>query len=347
MLPHILVGLVLSASVQVAQAVNIYLYPARDYAVGVNSLEAASAAVSRHLGLERFEDAPNALTVAEDFVGAGVKDGVLLTLTEDDANAVLSSDFKASSTIEQVPTPNNIDSLASVVSTYLHRARHAYSNLFSPRESWRLDDVDDLADFFHSTTGPAFAAVEVSKLQDLRQKYGSTSNEYRAFASKLREFLENAVQNKPHFNVAILTFQSSSSVKRSPNPQQSPFPDHPLPQEPIGAISTCFADVDTCNEKTSSCSSRGQCVKATKSGRTCYVCACGVTKTGKGDKVKTDRWVGESCERKDVSGPFVLLTGTTIVLLLVVFGSITLLYSIGDQSLPSILLATAVTSKRD
>lgn len=91
MVPHILATLLLSASVQVAQAVNVYLYPSRDYVAGVNSLEDASAAVSRHLGLERFERlaaADNGLSVAEDFVGTGLNDGLLLTLNEQDAEGV-------------------------------------------------------------------------------------------------------------------------------------------------------------------------------------------------------------------------------------------------------------------
>lgn len=72
-----------------------------------------------------------------------------------------------------------------------------------------------------------------------------------------------------------------------------------------------------------------------------------MTKTGKGSKVKTERWAGQSCERKDVSGPFVLLTGTVIAMILLVVGSVTLLYSVGDQALPSILLATSVSVKKD
>ncbi|TFK25213.1 hypothetical protein FA15DRAFT_680334 [Coprinopsis marcescibilis] len=352
MLPSLLFGLLLSTSVQISQAVNVYLHPARPFASGLDTLDAASAAVSRHLGLEKFERLgalPNTLVVAEDFVGTGLNDGILLTINEDDVRAVLPSGFEESSTLGHIPTPDHLDSLASVVSTYLIRARQVYSSLYTPDEPWRLTDVDNLSAFFESSEGPAFAAVEVHKLQDLRRRYGTTSPEYRKFATKLRRFLEEAVYERPNFSVAIMTFQSSSPKARSPDPQgsQTPFPDHPLPQEPIGSISTCHATADTCSKGTNSCSGRGQCVEAKKSGRSCFVCACGVTTTGTGDKVKTDRWAGESCEKKDISASFVLLTGTVIVLLLVVFGSVSLLYSVGDQSLPSILLATAVNSKKD
>jgi hypothetical protein len=45
--------------------------------------------------------------------------------------------------------------------------------------------------------------------------------------------------------------------------------------------------------------------------------------------------------------PFVLLSGTVIVIILLIVGSISLLYGVGDQPLPSILLATAVNAKKD
>jgi Domain of unknown function (DUF3844) len=175
-----------------------------------------------------------------------------------------------------------------------------HSELLSSESLWRLDDVDELSEFFDSADGPAFAALEVSKLQDIRRKHGSSSTEYRAFASKLRLFLEDAIQHRPNFNIAVLTFKGPSLEARSP--QQSPLPPSPMPQEPIGGISTCFTTEESCKDNTTSCSGRGQCVKASKSGRTCYVCACGVTTTGKGNKVKTDKWAGESCQKKDVSG---------------------------------------------
>jgi len=58
-------------------------------------------------------------------------------------------------------------------------------------------------------------------------------------------------------------------------------------------------------------------------------------------------WAGQSCERQDISGPFVLLSGTVIVIIVLFIGSVSLLYSVGDQPLPSTLLATAVNMKKD
>jgi len=78
----------LAATAPLVHAGNLYVYPPKSYAVGVNTLEDASAAISRHLGLDRFEQAhqdSKALLVEEDFVGAGVDNSLLLTMSEVDA----------------------------------------------------------------------------------------------------------------------------------------------------------------------------------------------------------------------------------------------------------------------
>jgi len=65
------------------------------------------------------------------------------------------------------------------------------------------------------------------------------------------------------------------------------------------------------------------------------------------DKGKKQTWVGEMCERKDISGPFVLITGTVIGLLLLIGGSISLLYNVGEHELPSTLLGGVVGVRKD
>ena len=45
--------------------------------------------------------------------------------------------------------------------------------------------------------------------------------------------------------------------------------------------------------------------------------------------------------------PFVLLSGTVIVIIVLFIGSISLLYGVGEQPLPSTLLATAVNVKKE
>ncbi|KAJ2917734.1 hypothetical protein MD484_g2619, partial [Candolleomyces efflorescens] len=292
---------------------------------------------------EHVNHESNALLVEEEFVGKGMDSSVLLTINEADARVVLPEEIPPA---VHVPMPKDIQTLDSVTSTYLGRAAHTYASVFN---SWKLDNTDAVLSFLDTAERPAFAALDVSKLQDLRQLHGPQSKEYQKFAAEVRQFLEEVVHDSPNLNIAILTYGSSSLESRQEVPRQSqnPFPDRPLPQEPIGAISTCFTTTDACQNNTNSCSGRGKCVEASKGGRSCFVCACGVTTKGDGPTLETTKWAGESCERQDVSSSFVLLAGTVLVLLIIIFGSISLLYSVGDQALPSILLATAVNSKKD
>ncbi|KAF8160713.1 hypothetical protein B0H34DRAFT_697792 [Crassisporium funariophilum] len=337
MLAHFSLGLLLSAGF--TQAVQVYLSPTPALSRSSLSPEDASAALSRHLGLEAFQPLLDASDIGhqeEWFVGRGSKNALLVTLEDNDVEAVIPESLQPAFTLT-IATP--VNSLSSVISTYLHHARHTFASLYSSREFGQSSDVQSLTSFFESAGDSAFAAIDLIELSKLGQTHGRSSEEYKKVANRLREFFEHVVEDTD-FNLAILAFTSPAStsfVKRQAKPQQSqtPLPPNtPPPQQPIGSISTCFADVDACNNSTSTCSGRGKCVEATKAGRTCFVCSCGVTKTGEGNKVKTVTWAGGSCERQDISGyvnsctvpinpwpnyhgsPFVLLTGTVIVIIL-------------------------------
>ncbi|KAF9010606.1 hypothetical protein BDQ17DRAFT_1397279 [Cyathus striatus] len=347
MLSRISFGLLL-AFIHISTAIDVFLYPTAYSSQSNLSPEDGSAVLSRHLGLERFEPLRDASEVdyyvEEPFVGQGSRNALLLTVDKADAGAVVPSS----------PPSSSIDSLASVISTYLNRARHAYSIIYSSeRHAWQLDNIDTLTSFFDSTAESAFAALELSNIAEMRQKFGISSSEYNEAVYSVRSFLEHVLDDDT-LTLAILTYEPKTHetmLKREASPQQSqsplPAPEHPSPQEPIGSISTCFASEDACNNGTNSCSGRGKCMQATKSGRSCFVCTCSATKSGEGNNVKTENWAGQSCERKDISSPFALLAGTAVTLFLLIIGSVTLLYSVGDQALPSTLMATAVTAKRE
>lgn len=206
-----------------------------------------------------------------------------------------------------LPTPPStpIYSLTSVLSTYIHQARQQwFPSVYAALNFGNLEDVSDLKTFLNDAEQPSFTAIELSKLRETRQDFGSNSYEYTEVADQIRNLLQNAVE-QGNFNIVALTFTSPSSpsfVKRAaPQQSQVPFPAPP-PQFPIGGVSTCFTTLDACNNGTSTCSGRGECKKASKAGKTCFVCSCGATKVGEGNKVKTTFWAGDSCERKDVSG---------------------------------------------
>lgn len=132
-----------------------------------------------------------------------------------------------------------------------------------------------------------------------------------------------------------------ASTKDSPasttKPLQAP---HPL----RGVIPVCHTSAQECIDSTNNCSGHGAPYKrfidpTSKKGPDCYACNCTTTiqisKHGK----KTTQWGGPACQKKDVSVPFWLLSGFSIVLLTLVSWSIGLLFSIGEEKLPSVIAA--------
>ena len=89
MIPLLSLCLLFATTVANVAAVNVYLSPARPFATSTLSPEDASAALSRHLGLEDFEplrDMSNYPFDDESFVGQGAKHAVVVTVPEDDAD---------------------------------------------------------------------------------------------------------------------------------------------------------------------------------------------------------------------------------------------------------------------
>ncbi|THU86553.1 hypothetical protein K435DRAFT_763253 [Dendrothele bispora CBS 962.96] len=345
---------VLLSTLQLSLAINVYLNPQPENLRRNFGVHEASAVISHHVGLEMFESVPEAMRMTYEqtnFVAQGQKNALVVTLEDFDAKHVLPATWNPSFELS-TPSSISVDSLSSVITTFLHRARHVYSSIYeSDLSSWHHSEIHSLNSFLKGSEQPVFAAADLSGLTKLRMEYGKDSYEYLQATRALREFFESAVGDAERLQLAVLTYSSPSNVisKRQSNPleSQAPLPSSAPPQQPIGSISTCFTSADVCTNVTSSCSGRGQCVEASKSGRTCFVCACSATQTGEGSQVKTTHWAGESCEKKDVSGPFVLFVGTAVVMILLAVGSVSLLYGVGEQSLPPTLLGTAVTVKKD
>lgn len=207
------------------------------------------------------------------------------------------------------PPETPIHTLSSVIHAYLHRASHSFGSLFSSSKISQLDHVHTLSAFFEDADEPSFAALDLAGLRELRERH--SKEDYVRIGRELHAFLEKVVDDD-RFTLAVFTYSSPAAIsvmKRSPVAQQSqaPLPTTAPPQQPIGAISTCFASLDACNDGTNSCSGRGQCVKASKGSHQCFVCTCGATTTGEGKDVKTDYWAGEKCERKDISGSVMMV----------------------------------------
>lgn len=159
-----------------------------------------------------------------------------------------------------------------------------------------MSEMSTLLDFVESGPTPGkFGAFELKGLGEIQRAFGSGSEQYRVAADSLRAVIQSAIA-KGSVNLAVLTHAPHPYEKR--DPQQSPIPSS-FPNQPILSVSTCYHSQMTCEDETSSCSGRGECVEVSKVGRTCFICACSATKDSMG---RTDNWAGEACERKDVSG---------------------------------------------
>lgn len=132
----------------------------------------------------------------------------------------------------------------------------------------------------------------------------------------------------------------------------TPAPSNPLStlqQEtdttpPLGILPTCYSTLSACISTTHNCSGHGSCYRKFTDERNvgkrdCFVCGCKATyrRDDQDRIVKTTVWAGPACQKKDVSVPFWLLGGLTVLLVSVVAWGIGLLYSMGSEDLPSVI----------
>lgn len=78
----------------------------------------------------------------------------------------------------------------------------------------------------------------------------------------------------------------------------------------------------------------------------CYACRCFKTNvtTQNGD-IRTIQWGGAACQKEDVSSPFFLLAGVTILAVVGISTAIKLLFNVGQQELPSVIAAGVSADK--
>ncbi|KAL5365754.1 hypothetical protein BJX96DRAFT_19145 [Aspergillus floccosus] len=107
----------------------------------------------------------------------------------------------------------------------------------------------------------------------------------------------------------------------------------------------CHASNSSCSEATNNCSGHGFCYKkssaATEGGASdCYVCKCQETTITRDDgTVQKVRWGGAACQKRDISSPFFLIAGITILVVLAISSAIGMLFDVGQGELPGVISA--------
>lgn len=318
----------------------------------------------------------NHLFREREFVGQGDQNALLLLVDETYARGkrhnnpvakisthprtdVVPSTFQPSFSFSE----SNSESLSSFIKTCNQRAAHVYTyvagepsmptqgtprtlDIFSaptPANEAFLSEMATLVNYLDATPPTdRFAALALTGITKLAAVYGTSSEQYNLATETLRATIEIALADTS-MRLAVITY--APTKKRSALLTE---------QSAVKALSSCFSSLISCADATNECSGHGQCTNATRAGQACFVCACTTTVSGAG---KVQNWAGEMCERRDVSGcvscllgigkqdvliatfcrPFVLITGTAITLILLIGGSVSLLYAVSAHELPSIL----------
>ncbi|KAJ5677446.1 uncharacterized protein N7477_003079 [Penicillium maclennaniae] len=107
----------------------------------------------------------------------------------------------------------------------------------------------------------------------------------------------------------------------------------------------CHVSNSSCAEATNGCSGHGSCYLKYGSGEegstgSCYACRCQQTVVRKSDgSIQKFQWGGPACQKKDISSPFFLIAGVSVLAVLMVGSAIGMLFSMGQQELPSVISA--------
>jgi len=115
-----------------------------------------------------------------------------------------------------------------------------------------------------------------------------------------------------------------------------------------GILPACFADLDVCQIKTQNCSGHGSCAKLHNGSddygtSNCYACSCKPNiqvikgKDGAKDKFKVTEWGGPACQKKDISVPFFLFAFIAVLLAGLIAAIIGLMFTMGNEELPSVI----------
>jgi Domain of unknown function (DUF3844) len=111
-----------------------------------------------------------------------------------------------------------------------------------------------------------------------------------------------------------------------------------------GPIPTCFSSKSECESGTNNCTGHGECLLKFKEKRgekdsECYGCMCTKPeiRKNKDGSQKTTYFGGSACQKKDLTQPFWLLTGVTVFIVFIITWGIGLLYSMGNEELPSVI----------
>ncbi|KAK7692233.1 hypothetical protein QCA50_003858 [Cerrena zonata] len=300
--------LFLSLTGLLVSATDVYLHPPASSALTnkPNLLLAQYLSLERFHSLQDSDLTENLDAYSQglgSFVGKGLENVVVIGVGEEEVADVLPESLsqplvvdtsatslfsqyteQAESVYTDVSRSPSLSSTRSSPSTEgVPRMLDAFTLSPSPESSAFLADLASLVKFsdevaeYDTESSSYFGAFDLSRsLHMLTQKFGRDSEQYQQAVQIIRMIVEGSTKI-PNLKTAVISVPKSEVTKKHitkrahSKRQQSPLPPPlPHPAEPIGAVSTCYASLDSCTNSTSSCSGHGSCISASKAGRTCF-----------------------------------------------------------------------------
>ncbi|OWB84614.1 hypothetical protein B5S33_g3263 [[Candida] boidinii] len=201
-------------------------------------------------------------------------------------------------------------------------------------------------DFFLSNIKPESEKIiiNLNSLNSIYKKTGKDSQTYNLCKKIMTDLIKTHLSNIDNtvYDTTIIALPMNQQILELNGDDKNGFSKVIKRDEDAVVFKSnpsCFISEDACESSTESCSGHGKCTQFAK----CWKCVCVATKDDK--KSSTTYWTGSACNKKDVSVEFNLFLWIGIVLTFAFAAGIKLLVSIGEESLPGVLIAATMPKK--
>ncbi|KAJ5139119.1 uncharacterized protein N7515_003967 [Penicillium bovifimosum] len=205
-------------------------------------------------------------------------------------------------------------------------------------ESWTAKDQRESVMKLSFKNAPSDSPLEATALETLllHLAQASSTSKREVTVLVLPSNVESAGLSNPRVR------RSAASLTPRNIPGRRSTQDSSL-QSTLAPV--CHASNSSCAEATNNCSGHGSCYLRYGSGveattGNCYACKCHQTIVQNSDgTTQTVQWGGSACQKRDISSPFFLVAGVSLLAIVMVGSAIGMLFSMGSQELPSVISA--------
>jgi len=282
---------------------------------------------SLHVSLSGNSDFLDAISVHNNLISSSNAASVLVKPSGVSVkNSQVSSSLKSVATSEDVEKinreifNNKLDASLPSDKAFLSECAAVKGLLNNIKQDQKLNELvqDEVPDYF---------SVSISSLQTLLSKYGADSEKYTlasSAAEKLIEELKASLESTYNSAVStsIISFEGETTSEPLIRGRRG------VGKRSADITAPCFESEDACNNATSSCNSKGQCMLIKASGdKQCFKCKC------------SSQYAGDSCEFEDKVSVFHTIFWTSLALAIIVL-LVALNLSYTDSGTDTVLFRT-------